>query len=146
MGLREKLEQNRFFQRFEEVHEEYGIDQRELGKILVIASTTLLVVSIPAVLTLQSVEASVEDANDRMDEAENLINSESFRSSLDALTNIAGYGKQYEEAKDVFNRAGSALNQSRNAEQQLERTYRSYQWLVVVGIIGVISGVVVVYV
>ncbi|MFB6292553.1 MAG: hypothetical protein ABEI58_04130 [Candidatus Nanohaloarchaea archaeon] len=131
----------------EDLHEEYGVDRRELGKILVIASTTLLIVSIHATLTLQSVSKDLEQVNRQFDRAEAIIGSSNFQSALEDISKIKGstLANSAEQAVESFNSAAESMDRVEEAETQVEHKSEIYKWLVLIGILGNVAGIVTLY-
>ncbi len=134
-----------------ELHNEYMIDQRELGKVMVIASTALLIVSVHATLVFQSSAKDVRQTNMNFDRAEAIISSPSFNDSVEALstakgTTTTGVAASFAQAATAFQQAGKSLRLSDNAQDRLEDNAELYQWLVLVALLGEVAGVAVVYI
>jgi len=134
-------------QKMESIHTEYGIDQRELGKIMVIASTALLVVSIHAALTFQSASDSLESSNNDLQRAYGVIDSSSFQNMLDSLESIRSTAvrNEVETARQAFEQATGAMEETRETERMLQDRYDTYQWLTLISLMGVVAGVAVIY-
>ncbi len=131
----------------EDLHEEYGIDRRELGKILVIASTTLLIVSIHATLTLQSVSEELNQVNRQFDRAEAIIESQGFQTALEDISRIQGstLANSAQQAVESFEQVSNSTDRIEEAGTEVENQADTYRWLVLVGILGNVAGVVTVY-
>lgn len=134
--------------RLEEVRHEYGVNTVEFGKILIIASTAMFVVSAHAVLTFKSASESLEDSNSELDRAYSVIDSDGFQNMLNALDSIGSSSvrNQLDTARSAFEGAGTAMESSRETEKMLENRYRTYQWVTLASILGIVAGVAVIFV
>ncbi len=132
------------------LEERYTVDRRELGKILVIASTALLVLSLHSALSFQSALGEVEKVNRDFDKAQGIIESPGFNDSLEALQSARGGGaqitNQFVTASNAFLEAREALERSEKAEDELEGTYNQYRWLVLIAVLGEVAGIAVIYI
>jgi len=125
------------------LHREYGIDKMELSKIMVIASTTLLVVSIHSVMSFQSAHQKVSDANSELSEASAVVNSEQFQQGMDSISRLtqSRFTNQMKTAVSSLQSANSSLEETRQAEESLGKNVEIYQWLALIGILGNVAGV-----
>ena len=124
--------------------EELGINQKELGKVLVIASSALLIVSLHAFYTFSSLETEMSEINSDMDQTVSLIESSQFNSSLEALRDVNAMGVSRKvntiiagvtDAKQSMQRTQNLVGDAGNAKE-------TYQWLTLISILGLISGAV----
>lgn len=134
-------------QKLAQIHESYGIDRRELGKIMVIVSTTLLLVSIHTVLTLQQTNAELDKASNSLDRVYGIVGEEDFQNSVNDLRALpdSTLKNRLVTVFDALERAESSRESMDSAETKLEETYKVYQWMVVIGILGNVAGIAVVY-
>lgn len=126
-----------------ELHAEYGLDQKELSKIMIITSTALLVVSIHAASTMGSVQQDLEQTDQEVQEASAVINSESFQSAMDSLSRVQSdrITRQLEAARTAFQSADQSFQKISEAEQKVDKSRRTYQWMSLISILGIVSGV-----
>lgn len=126
-----------------QLHEEYGIDKVELSKIMVIASTTLMIISIHATMSFQSAHEGVSNANSELSEASAVVNSDQFQEGMDSISRLSEsrLTNQMETAAESLQNANSSLEETRQAEEQLSSATEMYQWLVLIGILGNVAGV-----
>lgn len=134
-------------EKLEHLRQEYGWDKKEFGKVLFIASASLLVVSAHAALTLQSVADNVEESNDQLERTSGILNSDSFQQAVDQLQKIQSQriSTQINVALDSFQQAEKSIEQSQKMEKELKSTAATYQWISLIGIIGMVSGIAVIY-
>ncbi len=155
MELKEKI--GEFRSRFEgkdlkqvllELHSEYGIDQKELGKIMVIVSITMMTISVYSITTLQGTLDDLESLNREFDRAQGVISSDSFQSSLDSLKQIKGssIGRKAQTADEAFEQASQAMSKMEGTEKQLEHRVNMYKWFFLISILGTVGGAVTAYV
>jgi hypothetical protein len=133
MKLKEKIQ---------DLEYEYTIDQSELGKILFIASATLFLFSAHAVLTLDPVLEDAEQNNERFNQLDQVVQTERFNESLQALQDLrtAGIGEDMQYALQTFQSMRDTLQNQEETHQRLDKTLTTYRWLVLVGILGMVAG------
>lgn len=126
-----------------ELHEEYGIDKMELSKIMVIASTTLMIISIHATMSFQTAHEGVSNANDKLSEASAIVNSEQFQEGVNSISRLSDsqLTNQIETAAGALQSANSSLEETRKSEEQLDSAMKMYQWLALIGILGNVAGI-----
>lgn len=135
------METQKLKKKLEELHAEYAFSRTELAKIMVIVSTTLIVVSIPAALSFQSAADQANSVNNQLSQTSAILNSERVQTSLDVLRNAQGTSfDQISAALDAFERSENAVNSTRTLQNDMEKNMEMYQWLVLIGIIGEITG------
>ncbi|MFB6144116.1 MAG: hypothetical protein ABEJ98_02275 [Candidatus Nanohaloarchaea archaeon] len=124
-----------------------AVDRQEFGKMMILVSVTLLLVSIHSYTALEEARAEVADANSQLSRAEAILESDSFQQSLKAVKSIGGYnsGQQFQQAVSAMENVGSAINSTEEAEQVLEQRKKTYQWYSLIGILGAVAGVAVIY-
>ncbi|MFB6145126.1 MAG: hypothetical protein ABEJ99_01325 [Candidatus Nanohaloarchaea archaeon] len=129
------------------LHRKYGLDKREMGKVLIIASTTLMLVAIQTVLTLQHAEKQVSDASNSMNRADAILSDSNFQRSIDQLQNLpqSSLTNNLNAVMHAFENAKSSADKINKAETNLEKDRKMYQWLVVIGILGDVAGVAIVF-
>ena len=120
------------------------VNQRELGKVLLIASTVLLVVSLHAFYSFSDIESSVNNLDQEADETIALLNSETFNNSLQALrdVNALDVNRKVGTIVQGMNSVRSTLQESQGVVQSAESSKETYQWLSLFSILGIISGAV----
>jgi hypothetical protein len=126
-----------------ELHREYGLDQKEFSKILVITCTALLFISIHATNTLTSVQNDLQETDSQVQQASAVITSEDFQNAMDQLERIQGRGliNQVETARSSFRSAQDSFDDISQAEQRVGESVRMYQWMSLISILGIVSGV-----
>lgn len=126
-----------------DLHAEYGLDQKEFSKMLIITCTALLVVSVHATATLDSVQSDLQETDEQVQQASAVITSESFQQALDTLRRVQSQSvtNQIETAQESFSSAQESFQKISTAEQKVERTRRTYQWMSLISILGIVSGV-----
>lgn len=86
------------------LHREYGLDQREFSKILIITFTALLFVSIQVTGTLDSVQNDLQETDDQVQQASAVISSDSFQQAINTLQRVQSQSvtNQIETAQNAF--------------------------------------------
>lgn len=135
----------------ERIPEQYRIDQRELGKVLLVASAAIFVVSVHATFTFNAALQEVEQTNNQLDEMELVMNSQSFNNSMQGIQDLTDtaeqrniYG-QFSTAVEAFQTAEEGLDSIDRVEQGLESSYENYQWLALISLLGIVAGGAIIY-
>ena len=135
-------------QKLEELEHDYTLDQIELGKIIIIASLTLLIISVHTLMQIQPAIEEAETAEQRLSQLDSVVNTAQFNDSLQALQDLEGtsMGDRMEYALSTFEGMQVTVQDQKNIYSQLEKTHETYQWLVLISIIGLVTGIAVIYV
>ncbi|MFB6241383.1 MAG: hypothetical protein ABEJ36_01100 [Candidatus Nanosalina sp.] len=140
-----------YVEQFERIPERYRLDKRELGKVLVVASTALLVVSVHSVLVFQSTAEDVKKADKQLEKAQAVMSTSAFNQSMQAIGSIETFEEvniynQFRQASKAFSSAKNATSELSSARERIESSYELYQWLVLVSILGIVAGISVMYI
>lgn len=140
-----------FVEQVERVPKKYRIDKRELGKVLLIASAAVFIVSVHSALTLNAAVDEVQKTDNQLSEMEAIIESDSFNQSMQALESTDTYEQvdiygQFSSALEAFNSAEKGFNSLDNVSQGLENSYSTYQWLALISLLGCVAGAVIIYI
>lgn len=119
-----------------------SIDQQELGKVLLIASFTLFLVSLHAFYSLSDIEQGLQDVNGEVSQTSAVLNSNSFNSSLQALRQVNALNVESKVVRIIegMNKANQALQSSEQLEKNIEGSKSTYQWLSLISLLGFVSG------
>lgn len=130
------------------VNQNYALDQRELGKILIIVSFTLLVVSAHAVYTIDDAVEQASNSTERMEGVSIMVNSDRFQSSMESLDNTGMTigGRTMSEVVEELQYMTDTVDEVDQLSQDLEEAQRTYQWTVLIGILGMVAGITVIYI
>ena len=98
-----------------------SIDQQELGKILLIASFTLFLVSLHAFYSLSDIEQGLQDVNGEVSQTSAVLNSNTFNSSLQALREVNALNVESKVVRIIegMNKANQALQSSEQLEKNV---------------------------
>ncbi|MFB6190149.1 MAG: hypothetical protein ABEJ91_01115 [Candidatus Nanohaloarchaea archaeon] len=145
MSTRRKIDEIKL--KMEDVHEHYGVDQRELGKLMVVVSTTLLIVSAHAALSFKEAADSMESVNNELDTVSGIVNSQNFQQALDVISslNSQSISSQVNTFVSAFQGLEKSIKDSNQVERRLRDKYRLYQWLALVAIMGEVAGFSIIY-
>lgn len=132
----------------EDIEDSYVIDQRELGKIIVIASLSLMVASIPSALTLQSAHDDLGEVNQDLDQVQGIVASDRFQSSMETLQSRIGgsLGRTLDRVMTGVETTNQSVQQLEATQSRLKEKAELYRWLSLISIIGVVSGIVTIYI
>ncbi|EGQ43315.1 MAG: hypothetical protein J07AB43_13060 [Candidatus Nanosalina sp. J07AB43] len=121
-----------------------SVDQQELGKILLIASSTLLLVSIHAFYSVSDIEQDLQELDGEMTQTSAVLNSDGFNSSLQALRDVNALNVQAKIVRIIegMNKASDTLQSSNQLEKNAEGSISTYQWLSLISLLGFVSGLI----
>ena len=121
-----------------------SIDQEELGKVLLIASFTLFLVSLHAFYSLSDIEQGLQDVNGEVSQTSAVLNSNTFNSSLQALREVNALNVESKVVRIIegMNKANQALQSSEQLEKNVEGSKSTYQWLSLISLLGFVSGLI----
>ncbi|MFB6213089.1 MAG: hypothetical protein ABEJ07_00790 [Candidatus Nanohaloarchaea archaeon] len=145
MGTRKKIDEIKV--KMEDARRHYGVDQRELGKLMIVVSTTLLVVSAHAALSFRSAAESVESLNSELDTVSGIVNSPNFQTAVDVISSLNSQAvtQQVNALTSAMQGLESSVQSSREVEQSLRDRYEMYQWLALVAVMGEVAGFSIIY-
>lgn len=139
MGLRQKLG---------EIEYTYMLDQRELGKIMFIVSTTVFMISLTSLYQTSNAIDDVEQVSNNFSELDAVVNSQQFNNSLSAIQSLDGSyeGTEYQYAAQTFRGMQKGIENTQSAEQKLEKLQEIYRWLTLLSILGATAGLTVIFI
>ncbi len=145
MGHEEVLE---FKEKIISLREQYKIDQAELGKVMIIASLSILVVSIHAIYTVDDAVEQASQSSEDIQTASMLVNSERFQSSMDSLESSGATigGQTAGEITSELRYVSETVEELDQLSQELEDARTTYQWTVLIGLLGLVAGITVIYI
>lgn len=128
----------------EDLFDRFSVNQKELGKVLIIASFTLLVVSLHSFYVLNDIETGASEMEEEVDRTVTLLESDQFNSSLEALRDVEAFGVQRKVETVIagMNDVQSSLSKPDNLTEQARESKEAYQWLSLIGLLGLISGLI----
>lgn len=131
----------------ERIERKYRWDRREFGKVLLIASATMFIVSFQATLSFQNASQELKEVDKSFQETSVIINDPGFNESVEALESVKGtqLAPRFLQAAEAFRNAQGSLDKLENSQENLESTSNSYSWLVLLSIIGMVTGAVIIY-
>jgi hypothetical protein len=132
-----------------DLHNEYGLDQQELGKIIFITSFAMLVVAAPSALTLQEASDELKKAETDLTRAEAVIQDRNFQRSLDQVTAVvqgSGLSRNLNNMADAVNSSAEAVGTVGATQDNIEQRAETYKWVSLISLIGIVAGLVTIYV
>ncbi len=135
-------------EKIRELEYSYTLDQKELGKILFIASTTLLIVSVTSLFQTRSTINDVNEMSNDFSQLDAVLNTQRFNDSLSAIQSLEGTaaGEKYQYAAQTFRGMQHAIDEAENAEERLLYLKKLYQWLTLISVLGASAGLTVIYI
>ncbi|MFO7794092.1 MAG: hypothetical protein R6V35_03910 [Candidatus Nanohaloarchaea archaeon] len=135
-------------QKIQEIEYEYWLDKREFGKVMIIASLSILVVSIHAIYTVNDAVDQASNSSERMETTAVLVNSDSFQNSMEnfADTGATIGGEPVSEVVSDLQYASESVEEMNQMSEELENARTTYQWTVLLGILGLVAGITAIYI
>lgn len=135
---------------FEKVPDRYQWDRNEFGRLLIVVSVAVLILSIHSVTVLQTSIDDVGDSTKKIERAQGIMNSQGFNQSLQAIESIETYedvdiSNQFVQASSAFQAAANAMESIDETEDQLRLNLAIYRWLVLMSILGIVAGAGIIY-
>ena len=135
-------------QKLQDIEYGYWLDKREFGKVMIIASLSIFVVSIHAIYTVNAAVEQASNSSERMETTAVLVNSERFQQSMESLggTGTTINGRSIDEVVSELQYAAESVNQMEDLSNELEKARTTYQWTVLLGILGMVTGITALYI
>ena len=135
-------------QKIQDIEYSYWLDKREFGKVMIIASLSILVVSIHAIYTVNGAVEQASNSSERMESTAVLVSSDSFQNSMEnfADTGATIGGEPISEVVSDLQYASESVQQVNELSQDLEQARTTYQWTVLLGILGLVAGITAIYI
>lgn len=135
-------------QKILEIEYNYWLDKREFGKVMTIASMAVLIVSIHGVYTLNESVEQASESSERMRTTAVLVGSDSFQQSMESLAGTGATigGQDINEVVDDLQYASDSVESMEELSQELEDTRETYQWTVLAGMLGMVTGITAIYI
>lgn len=143
-----EIEKEALKQRIEEVRENYWIDKTEFGKVLIIASLSLLVVSMHAIYTIDSAVEQASNSTDNMKTTAALVGSDGFQRSMESLAGTGATigGQSIEEVVGNLQYASDSVQEIETLSDELDNARTTYQWTFLLGLLGLVTGITSIYI
>jgi len=141
--VREKLSQ-----KVQELEYEYWFDQREFGKVMIIASLSILAISLHALFTIGGAVEYAENSTERLETTEILLDSDRFQQSVQALSDTGltiGGGRDIDRVTAELQYAFNSVERFERMSEELNQAQKTYQWTVVIGFLGLVVGITAMY-
>lgn len=133
--------------KWDELNQKYVLDKTELGEVLAVTSIALLFISVHAAISVNESLEDVEELNRNFDQVRGIMASDSFDSSMEAVeTTAVEISSDFEQVHQNFQALENELEGLEEVEHRLEDRYRFYQWMVLLSIIGLVSGISIIYI
>lgn len=133
------------------IFERYEIDKTELGKILAVSSLAVLLISIPSALELKNSYEEIEELNQDLDSLRGVMETENFQQSMESIettladSDMPGAG-EFRQLHNSFGQMNQSINRLETMEERLESSYEAQQWVILTSILGIITGLALIYV
>lgn len=130
-----------------EIEYEYWFDKKEFGKVLIVASFAVLAVSVHALYVMDQAYEQAQTSQEDLRTTSNIVQNENFRGSLENMpTGFTAGGMDGEEILVNLEHSVNSLEEVDDLANDLEDTRTTYQWMVLIGILGVVAGITSIYI
>lgn len=132
----------------QDILQKYTLDKKEMGKVMLVASITLFIVSVHSVFILQNASSQASSLYDSLEKTDAIISSQDFNQSIDALEDTQGtrLAPRFMTAADAFRSAQNTTEKAEKLEADLNSDTQVYQWTALVSILGTVSGALLIYI
>ena len=130
---------------FPQVTQKINITQQEIGKMLIVASLTLLIFSSINLITLQDINQDLQGVESNYTQINTIIQSENFLQGIEDLQ-TEEIGDEALSATLILNSALENTATLSETQQDLEETHETYQWMILISILGIIAGITTIYI
>lgn len=127
---------------------DYTLDQREVAKILIITSTTVLFLSLFTLIELESASAEIASADGNFSRLSGMVSSENYNQTIEALQDVqqGTISSRMQYAAEFFITAQSSVFSMQEVRNRLDSILGIYRWLILLAILGEVAGVSLLYV
>lgn len=117
-------------------------NKKDIGKIMVIVSITVMVFSLYASYSLNMVSEDLESAEQDLENIRVVMSSESFQTEREALEDLGanGLSGQMSTMMEVLDDAESSVNKTGESLESVEQTKERYQWLFLLSVLSLVAG------
>jgi len=143
-----EIEKEALKQKIETLRANYWIDKTEFGKVLIIASLSLLVVSVHAIYTIDSAVEQASNSTEDLQTTAALVGSDSFQQSMESLagTGVTISGRSIDEVVADLQYASDSVQDVETLSDELDGAQSTYQWTFLVGMLGLVAGITSIYI
>lgn len=135
-------------QKIRDIEYRYWFDKKEFGKIVIIASLSMLIVSVHAIYTIDSAVEQASNSTERLETTAALVGSDGFQQSMNSLagTGVTIQGQSISEVVSDLQYASESVEGIEELSSELERARTTYQWTTLIGLLGLVAGITSIYI
>jgi hypothetical protein len=135
-------------QKIRDIEYRYWFDKKEFGKIVIIASLSMLIVSVHAIYTIDSAVEQASNSTERLETTAALVSSNGFKQSMNSLagTGVTIQGQSISEVVSDLQYASESVEGIEELSSELERARTTYQWTTLIGLLGLVAGITSIYI
>jgi len=135
-------------QKILEIEYGYWLDKREFGKVMIIASLAVLVVSVHGVYTINGAVEKASESSEQMRTAAVLVGSDNFQQSMESLASTGATigGQDINEVLEDLQYTSDSVENMEELSNELEDNRETYQWTVLAGMLGMVTGITAIYI
>lgn len=134
--------------KIQEIEYQYWFDKKEFGKIVIIASLSMLIVSVHAIYTIDGAVEQASNSTERLQTTAALVSSNGFKQSMNSLsgTGVTIQGRSISEVVSDLQYASESIEGVEKLSSELEKARTTYQWTTLIGILGLVAGITSIYI
>lgn len=117
------------------------VEKKEIGKILIFSSIFMMATAIYGFYTMQNLETEMQNSQEQLEQGLEYVESENTQRIIDSLRGSSGLEEQFNTLQEGFQNAENSLNQTRETQEQVQKTKENYQWITLLSIALLISGI-----
>lgn len=117
------------------------VEKKEIGKILIFSSIFMMATAIYGFYTMQNLETEMQNSQEQLEQGLEYVESENTQRIIDSLRGATGLEEQFNTLQEGFQNAENSLNQTRETQEKVQKTKENYQWITLLSIALLISGI-----
>ena len=117
------------------------VEKEEIGKILIFSSIFMMATAIYGFYTMQNLETEMQNSQEQLEQGLEYVESENTQRIIDSLRGTTGLEEQFNTLEEGFRNAENSLNQTRETQEKVQKTKENYQWITLLSIALLISGI-----
>lgn len=134
-------------QEIREIEYSFEFDQRELAKMLLLVSTTILIFAVQGITSLSSTSEDLQTLEEDFSQVSGMVNSEEFNNTVSALEDVqqGSISERMQFAAQSFRGLQGTSTLISDSSTGVENLLRLYQWLFLISLLGEVAGVSLIY-
>jgi hypothetical protein len=146
--LQEEILPEKLNEKLEGFERSHFFDQREFGKVLIVVSLSMLIFSVFSLTQINDTVETTSTLQSEFSELSAVMSTPQFNSSLSAIEDLetSSIGQDFGLAAQTFRALQERVNAFNAVNSELGTLQKTYQWMVLISILGLAAGITVIYI